>query len=112
MASSDATSLQLYLRLLRYVKPYWAPFALSIAAMVVTALTEPVFPALLKPLLDGSFVHKEGGLLLWLPGLIVAVSVVFAWYLSGKPSSSTGCSSLNSLRRVLPVGFSQLILTL
>jgi len=60
MASSDATSLQLYLRLLRYVKPYWAPFALSIAAMVVTALTEPAFPALLKPLLDGSFVHKEG----------------------------------------------------
>ena len=76
MASSDATSLQLYLRLLRYVKPYWAPFALSIAAMVVTALTEPAFPALLKPLLDGSFVHKEGGLLLWLPGLIVAVFLV------------------------------------
>ncbi len=76
MASSDATSLQLYLRLLRYVKPYWVPFALSIAAMVVTALTEPAFPALLKPLLDGSFVHKEGGLLLWLPGLIVAVFLV------------------------------------
>jgi ATP-binding cassette, subfamily B, bacterial MsbA len=84
MASSDATSLQLYLRLLRYVKPYWAPFALSIAAMVVTALTEPVFPALLKPLLDGSFVHKEGGLLVWLPGLIVAVFLVrgFASYIS------------------------------
>src|SRR6266513_171061 len=77
MASSDATSLQLYLRLLRYVKPYWVPFALSIAAMVVTALTEPVFPALLKPLLDGSFVHKEGGLL-------VAVFLVrgFASYVS------------------------------
>jgi len=84
MASSDATSLQLYLRLLRYVKPYWAPFALSVAAMVVTALTEPVFPALLKPLLDGSFVHKEGGLLVWLPALIVAVFLVrgFASYLS------------------------------
>src|SRR5439155_1272825 len=81
---SDATRLQLYLRLLRYVKPYWAPFALSIAAMVVTALTEPVFPALLKPLLDGSFVHKEGGLLVWLPALIVAVFLVrgFASYLS------------------------------
>jgi subfamily B ATP-binding cassette protein MsbA len=84
MASSDATSLQLYLRLLRYVKPYWVPFALSIAAMVVTALTEPVFPALLKPLLDGSFVHKEGGLLVWLPALIVGVFLVrgFASYLS------------------------------
>ncbi|HMG60060.1 MAG TPA: ABC transporter transmembrane domain-containing protein, partial [Burkholderiales bacterium] len=70
--------------LLRYVKPYWAPFALSVAAMVVTALTEPVFPALLKPLLDGSFVHKEGGLLVWLPGLIVVVFLVrgFASYVS------------------------------
>jgi subfamily B ATP-binding cassette protein MsbA len=84
MASSDATSLQLYLRLLRYVKPYWAPFALSIAAMVVTALTEPAFPALLKPLLDGSFVDKKGGLLVWLPALIVAVFLVrgFASYVS------------------------------
>jgi subfamily B ATP-binding cassette protein MsbA len=84
MASSDATSLQLYLRLLRYVKPYWAPFALSIAGMVATAVTEPVFPALLQPLLDGSFVHKEGGLLVWLPALIVVVFLLrgFASYLS------------------------------
>jgi len=73
MASHDANSLQLYLRLLRYVKPYWAPFAVSIAGMVLTAVTEPAFPALLKPLLDGSFVNKEGGLLAWLPVLIVGV---------------------------------------
>ncbi len=84
MASSNANSLQLYLRLLRYVKPYWVPFALSIAGMVVMAATEPAFPALLKPLLDGSFVQKEGGLLAWLPVLIVALFVVrgFASYLS------------------------------
>jgi len=84
MASPDATSPQLYLRLLRYVKPYWVPFALSIVGMVLTAATEPVFPALLKPLLDGSFVQKEGGLLAWLPALIVAVFLVrgFASYLA------------------------------
>jgi len=76
MASSDATSLQLYLRLLRYVKPYWVPFAVSIAGMVLTAVTEPAFPALLKPLLDGSFVNKESGLLVWLPALIVAIFLV------------------------------------
>ncbi|HUL90762.1 MAG TPA: lipid A export permease/ATP-binding protein MsbA [Burkholderiales bacterium] len=76
MASSDASSLQLYLRLLGNVRPYWVPFALSIAGMVVTALTEPVVPALLKPLLDGSFVHKEGGLLAWLPALIVGIFLV------------------------------------
>ena len=76
MASSDANSLQLYFRLLSHVKPYWVPFALSIIGMVVTALTEPAFPALLKPLLDGSFVHKEGGLLKWLPALIVGLFLV------------------------------------
>ena len=62
MASSDADSLQLYLRLLRYVRPYWVPFALSIVGMAVLALTEPAFPALLQPLLDGSFAHKESPL--------------------------------------------------
>src|SRR5258708_11764744 len=84
MASSDANSLQLYLRLLRYVKPYWAPFALSIVGMVGQAVAEPVFPALPLPLLDGSLVHKEGGLLVWLPALIVVVFLVrgFASYLS------------------------------
>jgi ATP-binding cassette, subfamily B, bacterial MsbA len=76
MASSDASSLQLYLRLLGNVKPYWVPFALSIMGMMVTAMTEPAFPALLKPLLDGSFVHKEGGLLQWLPALIVGLFLV------------------------------------
>ena len=75
-ASSDASSLQLYLRLLGNVKPYWVPFALSILGLVVTALTEPAFPALLKPLLDGSFVRKEGGLLEWLPALIVGLFLV------------------------------------
>jgi ATP-binding cassette, subfamily B, bacterial MsbA len=73
----NPSSLQLYLRLLRYVRPYWVPFAISIAGLVVQAATEPAFPALLKPLLDGSFVHKQqGGLLAWVPLLIVAMFVV------------------------------------
>jgi subfamily B ATP-binding cassette protein MsbA len=76
MASSDADSLQLYLRLLRYIRPYWVPFALSIVGMAVLAVTEPAFPALLQPLLDGSFAHKESPLLSWLPALIVAVFLV------------------------------------
>jgi subfamily B ATP-binding cassette protein MsbA len=76
MASRDANSLQLYLRLLGYVKPYWAPFAVSIGAMVLTAVTEPAFPAMLKPLLDGSFVNKQNGLLAWLPVLIVGLFVL------------------------------------
>src|SRR6266513_414818 len=101
MASHDATSLQLYLRLLRYVKPYWAPFALSIAAMVVTAITEPAFPALLKPLLDGSFVLKKGGLLVWLPVLIVAVFLVrgLASYVSDFAIGWVGNKIVMDLRK-------------
>ena len=76
MASRDVNSLQLYLRLLGYVKPYWAPFSVSIGAMVLTAVSEPAFPALLKPLLDGSFVNKQNGLLAWLPVLIVGLFFV------------------------------------
>jgi len=76
MASSDANSLQLYLRLLSYVRPYWVLFALSIGGMVVTAATEPAFPALLKHLLDGSFAHKKGWFLEWLPALIVGLFLV------------------------------------
>jgi len=53
------TSTGLYLRLLHYVKPYWRVFALSVLGMVIVAITEPALPALMKPLLDGTFVHKD-----------------------------------------------------
>jgi len=110
MASSNANSLQLYLRLLRYVKPYWVPFALSIAGMVVMAATEPAFPALLKPLLDGSFVQKEGGLLTWLPVLLVAVFVVrgFASYVSSYAIGWVGNKVVMDLRNAMFVNLVRL----
>ena len=55
----NLTSTQLYIRLLGYVKRYWRTFAISIFAMAVTAATEPLLPALLKPMLDGTFIHKD-----------------------------------------------------
>jgi subfamily B ATP-binding cassette protein MsbA len=76
MASSDANSLQLYLRLLRHVKPYWVPFGLGMVSLGVTAATEPIFPAILQPLLDGSFVRKQGDMLAWLPLVVVALFLV------------------------------------
>jgi subfamily B ATP-binding cassette protein MsbA len=48
-------SIQIYTRLLAFVRPYWKPFALALAAMVLLAATEPLFPALMKPLLDKGF---------------------------------------------------------
>jgi subfamily B ATP-binding cassette protein MsbA len=51
----STSSRELYLRLLGYVRPYAKVFALALAGMVLAAATEPLFPALMKPLLDGGF---------------------------------------------------------
>jgi subfamily B ATP-binding cassette protein MsbA len=53
MMNSQADSRTLYLRLLSYVRPYAKVFALAVLGMMLTAATEPLFPALLNPLLDG-----------------------------------------------------------
>src|SRR5665811_1838639 len=70
------TSTQLYLRLLGYVKPYWRTFAISILAMAVTAATEPLLPALLKPMLDGTFIHKDDTIIKLAPILILVIFFV------------------------------------
>ena len=70
------TSYQLYARLLGYVKPYWRVFALAILGMVVTAATEPLLPALLKPMLDGTFVNKDDTIIRWTPVFILAIFFV------------------------------------
>ena len=51
-------SKALYLRLLRYLIPYWRVFALAILAIVIMAITDPILAALIQPLLDGGFVEK------------------------------------------------------
>ena len=59
MESLDRQSLKLYARLLSYVRPYAKLFALAVLAMMLAAATEPLLPALIKPLLDGGF--AQGG---------------------------------------------------
>ena len=56
-ASSERgdVSAALYLRLLSYVRPYAKVFGLAVLGMIAAAATEPLFPALMKPLLDGGF---------------------------------------------------------
>lgn len=74
MAALPPNSRELYSRLLRYVRPYWRVFVTSVVAMVVTASTEPLFPALMKPMLDGKF--SEGGRLWYVPVAIVCIFLV------------------------------------
>ncbi len=72
----NLSSRQLYLRLLGYVKPYWRTFAVSILGTAVTAATEPLLPALLKPMLDGTFVHKDSTVIQLAPLFILVIFFV------------------------------------
>jgi subfamily B ATP-binding cassette protein MsbA len=76
MSVPETKSRVLYLRLLRYVAPHWRMFALSILTMVLVAATEPVFPALMKPLLDGSFVNKDPTTIRFIPFALVGLFLV------------------------------------
>jgi len=70
------TSSELYVRLLRFVMPYWRVFALALLGMVIVALTEPALPALLQPLLDGTFVNRDETLVRWMPLYILGLIMV------------------------------------
>ncbi|MFA6902691.1 MAG: lipid A export permease/ATP-binding protein MsbA [Gallionellaceae bacterium] len=70
------TNSQLYLRLLSYVKPYWRIFLLSIVATAITAATEPLLPALLKPMLDGTFVNRDETIIRLVPVFILLIFLV------------------------------------
>ena len=72
----NLTSAQLYIRLLGYVKPYWRTFAISILGMAVTAATGPLLPALLKPMLDGTFIHKDDTVIKLAPLIILLIFFV------------------------------------
>ncbi len=69
-------SRTLYLRLLTYVRPHWRMFVFAIFTMVALAATEPILPALMKPMLDGSFVEKDAEIIRWVPIALVALFVV------------------------------------
>jgi len=67
---------EIYRRLLGYAKPYWKPFSISILGMLIYASTEPLFAAMMQPLLDGSFVDRDINVVRLMPVVLVAVFVV------------------------------------
>jgi subfamily B ATP-binding cassette protein MsbA len=88
------TGRELYLRLLTHVRPYWRQFAAGILTMVILAAAEPAIPALLKPILDGSFVEGDPDTIFWTPILLILLfairglmtfssNVIFQW-VSGR----------------------------
>ena len=66
----------LYLRLLSYIKPHWKVVVLAVIGMVGTAATEPVFPAIMKYLLDNGFKTADARMVWLIPVGIVLLFFV------------------------------------
>jgi subfamily B ATP-binding cassette protein MsbA len=91
----------LYVRLLRYVLPYRKAFVFSLLATAAFAATEPAMPALMKPLLDESFVANSSSSLIHLPLLLILLFFVrgVASFISGYGMKLVANHIVMDLRR-------------
>lgn len=95
----DATGI--YRRLLTYVKPYKGIFAIAIIAMVFFAATDTGLAAIMKPMLDGSFVEKDPYWIKRIPLLLLflALSRGIAGFVSSYAMTWIGRGVIKELRR-------------
>jgi subfamily B ATP-binding cassette protein MsbA len=103
MPALPPTSRQLYFRLLTYVRPYWRVLLAGLLATALAAATEPLFPALLKPLLDNGF-SGEGMQSPWqVPVLIVGIFALrgVVGYLASYAMSWVENRVINDIRQQL-----------
>ncbi|MEN8206888.1 MAG: lipid A export permease/ATP-binding protein MsbA [Pseudomonadota bacterium] len=94
-------SKDLYIRLLKYVLPYRKAFLFSLLATAAFAATEPAMPALMKPLLDESFVADSSRGLLHLPLLLIGLFFIrgIASFISGYGMKLVANHIVMDLRR-------------
>lgn len=67
---------EVYGRLLNYVKPYWLAFSAAVFAMAIYAATETGLAAMMKPLMDGSFVNKDAETIKFIPLALIALFLI------------------------------------
>ncbi|RLA87212.1 MAG: lipid A export permease/ATP-binding protein MsbA [Deltaproteobacteria bacterium] len=68
--------MELYLRLLKYVRPHWWRLLIAMAAMLGVSGITALMAFLVKPVLDDIFFDKRLNMLYLLPPLIIALYVV------------------------------------
>ncbi|MEJ2060830.1 MAG: ABC transporter transmembrane domain-containing protein, partial [Gammaproteobacteria bacterium] len=70
------TGMGIYRRLLSESLRYWPYLVIAVLGMSLTAATQPAMAALMKPLLDGSFVARDLKTITWIPPLLVGLYFV------------------------------------
>lgn len=68
--------VEVYRRLLGYSLRYWPVLALSVFTMMVVAATETGFAALMRPLMDESFVARDQAAIRWVPLALIGIFAV------------------------------------
>ncbi|RPH01517.1 lipid A export permease/ATP-binding protein MsbA [bacterium TMED221] len=72
-SNNSKTNPGIYLRLLGYTFQHKIIFTISILAMAMFAITDTAFAALIKPLLDGSFVEKDPDTIRYFPFVLIGL---------------------------------------
>jgi subfamily B ATP-binding cassette protein MsbA len=73
---APGSARRIYVRLIAYAKPYWRMFAVSAVGMVFYAATEPLFAAMMKPLLDGTFIDRDAEVVKSMPLILLGIFLV------------------------------------
>ncbi len=76
LSPTGAAGTAVYRRLLGYALPHWRVFALASLGMAVYGATDAGFAALMKPMLDGSFVQRDPTVIRAIPPLLVGLFVL------------------------------------
>jgi len=76
VSTEPVAGVDTYKRLLRYIVPYRKQFLIAVLGMVGYAVTDTAFAALMKPMLDGSFVEQNESAIIMVPLMIMGIFVL------------------------------------
>ena len=91
----------LYKRLLKRTKVYKGVFILAVLGMILHALADTSFAALIKPLLDGSFVNQDEDVISLMPALIILIFIFrgIGSFMSNYGMAYVGRSIIRDIRK-------------
>ena len=91
----------LYKRLLKRTKVYKGVFILAVLGMILHALADTSFAALIKPLLDGSFVNQDEDVISLMPTLIILIFIFrgIGSFMSNYGMAFVGRSIIRDIRK-------------
>ena len=101
MNHSNNSGFLLYKRLLKRTKIYKTVFILAVIGMIIHAIADTSFAALIKPLLDGSFIEQDKAVISLMPVLIILIFVLrgIGSFISNYGMAYVGRSIIRDIRK-------------